>query len=89
MAKTEHNKILASIHTSLDKVVQMGQKYQDHSPSELLDELYPVRITLAAHYNILPYEEARKCRERLEIVNGIVQDILERKRIEEIIKWRT
>ncbi len=89
MRKEKPEEILRNIHVSLDKAIQMGKMgYQEYSPSKVLNTIYSARITLAAHYRTLPYQEARKCKERLEIVEGIVEDMLERKRFEELMKWR-
>lgn len=101
MTETKYDSILAGIHATLDKIiVQVNYEYRnlpapsdcvDKLPSNrldssCLDSLNNVRVTLATHYNTLPYGAAVKCKERVELVEGLVQDYSERQRIEHLTR---
>ncbi len=82
----KYDHIVADINDSLDAIVRLGHKYNDFIPSTCLDKLNYARVTLATHYNDLPYETAARCKDRVELVEGIVRDILERQRIDHLTK---
>lgn len=87
MTKESLNKIAKEIRESLDGIVEMLKEPQEISPIEILDKIYPIRVLLAQHYDGFDKEEAKMYKERLEIIDRIIEDIYSRKRIEDLHKW--
>ncbi len=91
MIKANYEEILKNIDEPLDKLVKTLIERPDPELQNLFDipdALYQPQLLLAQHYNNLPFEEAQRRKERIEVISYVVRDLLERKRLEEIVKWR-
>jgi len=85
-----YKKIVDNIHSSLDELTgTLKGDNTEHSPSppDILNSLYSTRLVLAEHYHHIPLEEARTCKERIEVIDGIVRDLFERQRMEALLEW--
>jgi len=90
----DYGKELLDIHDSLDELTESLMTSQvkakttaDTFQSYVLDVLYPLRLRLGAIYHKIPYDDARACHGRIDVIDKAVSDLLERKRIEELARW--
>jgi len=81
----DYGKELLDIHRSLDGLLEdLNDTSVKMEAVDIMEKMYSLRINLATIYQQVPYEDAKKCQDRLLVFDDIVRDSLNIQRWKEV-----